>query len=130
MVSHSRLHMGPLGRACSHRADGGVEMQPHAAPWAQARLLARIRAGERSMYMGLGPHTRALSLARTAPGPGRAAMNELSCLLSVWTSQNVLEGLGQVTVGVLLPVHSLQILLLNQNVNAFLNHRDPWFEPG
>lgn len=29
-------------------------------------------------------------------------------------------GLGQVAVGVLLPVHSLQILLLDQNVNAFL----------
>lgn len=29
-------------------------------------------------------------------------------------------GLGQVAVGVLLPIHSLQILLLDKNVNAFL----------
>ena len=34
-------------------------------------------------------------------------------------------GLSQETVGVLLPVHSLQILYLDQNVNAFLNLLGP-----
>ena len=34
-------------------------------------------------------------------------------------------GLSQETVGVLLPIHSLQILYLDQNVNAFLNLLGP-----
>jgi hypothetical protein len=34
--------------------------------------------------------------------------------------QTPLEGLSQVTVGVLFTINSLQILFLNQNVNAFL----------
>lgn len=35
-------------------------------------------------------------------------------------SQTLLEGLSQVTVGVLFPINSLQIFFLDQNVNAFL----------
>lgn len=35
-------------------------------------------------------------------------------------SQTLLEGLSQVTVGVLFTINSLQILFLDQNVNAFL----------
>ena len=38
--------------------------------------------------------------------------------------------LGEVTVGVLLAVLSLQILLLDQNVDALLNHRNLGFKPG
>lgn len=34
--------------------------------------------------------------------------------------QTLLEGLSQVTVGVLFTIDSLQIFFLNQNVNAFL----------
>lgn len=39
---------------------------------------------------------------------------------AVGRSQTLLEGLGQVTVGVLFPINSLQIFFLDQNVNAFL----------
>lgn len=54
-------------------------------------------------------------------------LQELFCCGS--HSQTLLEGLSQVTVGVLFPVNSLQIFFLDQNVNAFLNYGHPRLEP-
>lgn len=39
-------------------------------------------------------------------------------------------GLGQVAVGVLLPVHTLQVLLLDQDVDTFLDDGDSGLEAG
>ena len=40
------------------------------------------------------------------------------------------QDLGEVAVGVLLSILSLQVLLLYQDVDAFLDHWDFWLEPG
>ena len=40
------------------------------------------------------------------------------------------QDLGEVAVGVLLSVLPLQVLLLYQDVDAFLDHWDFWLEPG
>lgn len=41
-------------------------------------------------------------------------------LFAAGRSQTLLEGLSQVTVGVLFTIDSLQVFFLDQNVNAFL----------
>lgn len=67
---------------------------PRARPWAEEG----------------GPNARAGSWER-----GSILPSERCC-----HAQTLLEGLSQVTIGVLFTINSLQIFFLDQNVNAFL----------
>lgn len=77
-----------------------------------------------------------LSLKKGGPNGGRLAamkfgsFHSLHGTICLWVTQTLLEGLSQVTVGVLLTINSLQVFFLDENVNAFLDHWDPRFEPG